>query len=350
MTQLNNNNIVSELGWTRIFTNLNLIDKLRKVETIVIKTNFASGSTADPKRHIVIDLEFLSDLIKNLCLINHNAILYIAEGDSTDYGFAFLKFEHLGLPGSLYLDESTLKRVQLLDLSRDELVRITDGRFLYFNSINRQLWLSKTLTRADFVISLTNLKTHSITGYTGACKNLFGCLPDTNKSIYHPFIHEVIHDLTLAISPSLSIVDAFYAMERNGPCQGDDIDLGFRLYSDDALEADIQALLSVGLNPLSIKYIKLLTLTNHFDFSAIVEATRNYELKIRKPQRFLRMMNSVGLTIQRFGQSIASFGHAIHTSNNLLVLMVTIIRPILIGLFGIDELKLIKKKFEKWYH
>ena len=110
-------------------------------------------------------------------------------------------------------------------------------------------------------MSLSNSKTHMRTGFTGACKNLFGCLPALDKSLYHPQIHKVIHDLTIAISPQLSIVDAFYAMEGNGPSEGRAIDCGYLVFSSDATEADLCASESAGLIPAQIKYLSYLVQT-----------------------------------------------------------------------------------------
>jgi uncharacterized protein (DUF362 family) len=311
--------------------------------------NFASGTSADPKKHIVTDLRLLADVVENIVKTNPIATIYIAESDSTGYGFAYLKFEHLELPESLGLNDSGLDNVQLLDLSRDKLSKVESKQFKYFASPDRQLWLSQTLMTSDFIISLSNLKTHSVTAYTGACKNLFGCLPDFDKSIYHPHIHKVIHDVTLAVMPTLSIVDAFYSMERNGPCSGHDISLGYRVFSDNAVEADIQAALSVGIKPISVKYIRYLSDTT--GYSARKESIKSHDnvIVLKKPQLFLRIMNFIGLAVQRIGQGISSFGHAIHTCNNPIVLVVTIMRPFLIRVFDMDKLKSMKKKFQKWY-
>ena len=349
MTLINDTRRIDHKTWIGILDGLSLRDKLRRATNIIIKVNFASGTSADPQKHIISDLKFLADIIENIAEINPAAVIYIAESDSTGYGFAYLKFDHLDLPGSLGLRESVLACVRLLDLSRDKIVKMQSKQFRYFNNSDRQLWLSETLMTADFIISLSNLKTHSITAYTGACKNLFGCLPDFDKSIYHPYIHKVIHDVTLAVRPALNIVDAFYGMERNGPCLGSDISLGYRVFSDNPLEADINATLSVGIKPSSVKYIRFLSKSTGLLMTKEGIKYNGNVTVLRKPQLFLRVMNFLGLLAQRIGQGISSFGHSIHTCNNPIVLAVTIARPLLIKLFDVDKLKSLKKKFNKWY-
>ena len=226
MLYINNKREIDVKEWSDIIETLGLTEKLMTAKCIVIKPNFAAGTYVDPKTHVISDLDLLRSIIEYFAIVNENAKIYIAEGDSTGYGFAYLKFEHLNLPESLGLTEKALQQVELLDLSRDRLQRVESENLKRYISIDRQLWLSEILLNADLKVNLSNLKTHAVTGYTGACKNLFGCLPDLEKYHNHPYIHEVIHDLVLAIRPDLNVIDAFYGMEKNGPVQGIDIDTG----------------------------------------------------------------------------------------------------------------------------
>ena len=343
MIYLNKEKKISNDEWDNIFITLGLHEKVVSARSIVIKPNFAAGTYVDPKNHVVSDLELLRSCVIYLANVNSEATIYIAESDSTGYGFAYLKFEHLGLPQSLELQPVIQDKVQLLDMTRDRLKHVESNKMILYTSIDRQLYLSETLLQADFVIDMSNLKTHSVTGYTGACKNLFGCLPDFDKSINHPRIHKVIHDLVVAIKPDLSVVDAFYGMEQNGPVQGFDVDSGYRVFSDNPVEADIYAATTIGYIPRKIKYIFLLSRTLNVSLTTDANVIRAY----KKPTSFLRFMNSVGLWIQRCGQGIASFGHRIHTSTSPMVLVVVIARPILLKMFDYEKLKAWKRKILK---
>lgn len=350
---MNNKNILfdydeeaKEKSISLLFNKLGLDIKLEKVNYVVIKPNFAAGSYVKADSHVVSNLEFIRKIIKYILSIRKNITIYIAESDSTGYGFAYLKFKNLGLPESLGLNKDELDHVKLLDLSRDELVEVKDKRFKYFTNADKQLWLSKTLLESQFVIDLTNLKTHSVTGYTGSCKNLFGTLYQCDKWIFHTHISEVIHDLTLAINPTLSIVDGFYGMEYNGPVAGKKIDIGFRVWGNNAVLTDIIASRMVSINYKRIKHLRELVKTEEIDVTNIVndiEIDKNKVIKIHKPYLFLRIMNRVGLFFQRIGESIQYFGHRVHVTRNILELLVSIVRPILMKLFGIDRLKKIKK-------
>lgn len=342
MIYLNKNRKIESQEWNEILNKLELREKLCAAKKVLIKPNFAAGSYVDPKNHVVSDLSFLSNIIQLLHETNPYAEIIVAEADSTGHGFAYAKFEHLGLPDSLNLPPEIC--VTLLDMTRDRLLEVKDERFKYYKDFDHQLWLSETLLKSDFVVSLSNLKMHTVTSYTGACKNLFGCLPDFDKSPNHTHIHTVIHDLVLAIKPTLSVVDAFYGMEGNGPVQGTDIDSGYRVFSEDPVEADVYAAYTVGLDPYNVGYLKKLCKTmNRSKLKNPPQTIRTYH----KAGRFVRVMNAVGIFIQRIGQGIAMFGHRIHVCTNFVQLCIVIIRPILLKFFDIEKLRKIKRKILK---
>ena len=329
--------------WDRIVDALGLRPRLAAANTVLIKPNLAAGTYVDPSTHVISDFRLLKSAVEYVHAVNPGAVIYIAESDSTGYGFAYLKFEHLNLPACLELPKETEKQVRLLDMTRDRLRLAEDRRFLLYTNIDRQLWLSETLLNADFTVSLSNLKTHAVTGYTGACKNLFGCLPDFDKSVNHPRIHRVIHDLTIAIHPDLSVVDAFYGMEKNGPVQGADVDTGYRVMSDDAVEADLYAAATIGYPPKKIKYLRLLCKT----LGRSMETEARLITPYKKAGLFLRIMNAVGLFFQRCGQAVAAFGHRVHSCPTPAVLAITLVRPVLLRVFDYEKLKAWKRKILK---
>ena len=308
MIYLNENREINTEEWRNIVNSLNLREKLIGAKSIVIKPNFTAGAYADLKSHANSNLSLLRSCIVFLAAENPDVTIYIAESDTLGYCFAYLKFEHLGLPESLNLPASVTERVRLLDLTRDRLLRFHDKKLTFFTSADRQLFLSRTLMESDFRISLSNLKTHDVTGYTGACKNLFGCLPDFDKSVHHPNISKVIHDLVIAVQPDINIVDAFYGMEKNGPIQGVDVDLGFRVISDNATEADVYATKAIGYPARSVGYLRLLCQTNGTSLESGAKTIGKYA----RPVFFLRLRKGFGLIIQRFGQAIAALGHKIY--------------------------------------
>ncbi len=82
------------------------------------------------------------------------------------------------------------------------------------------------LLKCDAIVDICKLKSHGLTGLSGAVKNLFGTVPGLVKSEYHYLYprHEdfasMLVDLAEYWKPVLCICDAVEAMEGNGPTQG----------------------------------------------------------------------------------------------------------------------------------
>lgn len=116
----------------------------------------------------------------------------------------------------------------------------------------------KPLLEADRVISVSKLKTHQMTRFTGAVKNLFGAIPGLKKADYHlkmvsvSDFSELLVDLALCINPSLHIMDAITAMEGKGPSAGRPRQVGALLVSKDPFALDVVALSLIGVNPMGV--------------------------------------------------------------------------------------------------
>jgi uncharacterized protein (DUF362 family)/Pyruvate/2-oxoacid:ferredoxin oxidoreductase delta subunit len=108
---------------------------------------------------------------------------------------------------------------------------------------------------ADLVINLPKLKTHSAGTFTGAVKNLFGCVPGLKKAEYHriaPNTHDfgiVIADINRCIKPALNIMDGIVAMQGKGPTAGKPYPAKMLLMSTDPLALDTIACSMLGLKP-----------------------------------------------------------------------------------------------------
>lgn len=98
---------------------------------------------------------------------------------------------------------------------------------------------------ADLIINLPKLKTHGLTLYTGAIKNLFGLVPGITKAEYHlklqkisDFCHMLI-DLHDVVTPELTIMDGILGMEGEGPSSGNPREFKTIIASTDAIYLDI---------------------------------------------------------------------------------------------------------------
>lgn len=118
--------------------------------------------------------------------------------------------------------------------------------------------LTTVLDRVDGVISVSKMKTHSLTGFTGAVKNTFGLIPGLKKAGFHMRMtdpsnfSQMLVDLAECVSPRLNIMDAIVAMEGDGPASGDLRPMGFVAASRNPHALDIQVLRMSGVDPTSV--------------------------------------------------------------------------------------------------
>ncbi len=116
------------------------------------------------------------------------------------------------------------------------------------------IYLARPLFDADVVINLPKLKTHSAGIYTGAVKNVFGCIPGLRKAEYHKQAPEprefgrVLADIHAARPLNLHIMDAIMAMEGEGPTAGKPYPARKILFSADPLALDTVAAAMIGLS------------------------------------------------------------------------------------------------------
>ena len=122
-------------------------------------------------------------------------------------------------------------------------------------------YLARAVLEADVVVNLPKFKTHSLTVFTGAIKNMYGCLPEGLRVQYHGAFHGVkfhglLVDLFSAIRPQLHIMDAVVGMEGDGPANGDTRNIGLVLAGSDAVALDRAALAVAGIDPEQVYYLK----------------------------------------------------------------------------------------------
>jgi uncharacterized protein (DUF362 family)/NAD-dependent dihydropyrimidine dehydrogenase PreA subunit len=124
-----------------------------------------------------------------------------------------------------------------------------------------ELPVSRAVLEADFVISLPKMKTHVATGLTGAVKNTYGYVIGAAKTQIHacnrsvPDFARAIVDVFAIRPPDLSIMDAVYAMEGQGPSGGRPRFVGRLLASRDAVALDACAGRMMGFKPGAIAHL-----------------------------------------------------------------------------------------------
>ena len=117
--------------------------------------------------------------------------------------------------------------------------------------------LLQPLQGATKYISVCPLKHHYLAGATMTIKNAYGLLGGS-RGVFHQDVNEVIAELAQLVVPSLSVLDATWAMVRNGPTGGSTADLelrGFVAVSSDPVAVDAFGASLLGLAPADLPYL-----------------------------------------------------------------------------------------------
>jgi len=126
----------------------------------------------------------------------------------------------------------------------------------------KRLTLIKPMMECDKIVTISKLKTHGMTLFTGAVKVMFGSIPGVLKAEYHYKMPNVknftnmLVDICTLTKPALSIIDGIYGMEGDGPTAGTPVHLGTILASENPCEADVVGAYIMGMNPLDVPTIK----------------------------------------------------------------------------------------------
>lgn len=127
--------------------------------------------------------------------------------------------------------------------------------------VSKAFHLITPVVTADKVISISKLKTHQMTKFTGAVKNMFGAIPGLRKADYHikmtktPVFCQMLVDLALCVNPALHIMDGIIGMEGHGPSAGMARKVGAILVSDDPFALDFAAVTLAGIDAKTVPTI-----------------------------------------------------------------------------------------------
>ncbi len=122
----------------------------------------------------------------------------------------------------------------------------------------KKVLISPLIQEVDYILNLPKLKTHSLTAFTGAVKNMFGIIPYGLRLDYHRLFKwsdvfsQMLVDIFSCAPPHLSIMDGIVGMEGEGPSGGNPKRIGVILASQDSVAVDAVASKIVGFNPMNI--------------------------------------------------------------------------------------------------
>jgi uncharacterized protein (DUF362 family) len=141
-------------------------------------------------------------------------------------------------------------------LPEDRLFREVDLRGQVLNS-----WpVLEPFLSADKMINIPIAKHHSLTGATLGMKNWYGILGGPRQRL-HQHIHESLADLADFMRPTLTLIDAFRVLLRNGPGGGNPADVALKktlIAGTDPVALDAYAAQAYwNLDWHTLRYLKL---------------------------------------------------------------------------------------------
>jgi len=142
------------------------------------------------------------------------------------------------------------------DFSTSTSVRFSQGVHL------KEAPIANGVLAADGLVNLCKLKTHALTGMTGAVKNLYGIIVGPRKAQLHvqfPDLQSFAHmlsDLNREFPPRLVVMDAIIAMEGNGPMNGKPRPCGWLIIGQDPVAVDTVGAVIMGYNPGDLIVLK----------------------------------------------------------------------------------------------
>ena len=233
----------------KAFDALQVWDKIRPGMKVVLKPNLVMSSK--PEQAIITHPAFTAAVGK--CVQKAGGRVVIAESPGGPYTPAAMKamFRATG-----YRDMAEACGFTLYTDCKSREVTLPQAKRC------RELSVVEPFLDRDYLIDLPKLKTHSMVGFSGAVKNLFGTVPGLQKPELHcrfperePF-SEMLCDLCHFLGPDLSLMDGIWAMEGNGPTGGQRRDLHVIAGSESPWALDVAAASLVGLEPEKIVMLR----------------------------------------------------------------------------------------------
>lgn len=132
-------------------------------------------------------------------------------------------------------------------------VKLPEGAF------SDRIHIANPVLEADAIINLPKFKTHQLTLFTGAIKNMLGVIPGRGKKLVHAaapkpaMMAHALVDIFERVIPTINIMDAVVGMEGRGPNSGDPKELKALLASTDPVALDSVCASIIGVDPLDVK-------------------------------------------------------------------------------------------------
>lgn len=217
---------------------------IKSGERVLIKPNLLKANA--PEDAVTTHPEIVRAVIRLVHEVGGKPMV----GDSPGIGSLEKVCEKAGLM-AVIKEESA----ELVDMEDVITVR-NNGQFQRFE-------IARAAYEADAIINVPKFKTHGMTVFTGAVKNLFGCVPGKrkvqahfNSGVNHEHFARMLVELCFFLKPRLSIMDAVVGMEGNGPGSGDPRPVGLIIAGQDPSAVDVVSAEVVGVRAEKLPLIR----------------------------------------------------------------------------------------------
>ncbi len=227
------------------------------------------GGVVRPGDSVLLKVNLLSPTGPEAAVTTHPAVVRAVAGavleaggqpiiaDAPGYLYAGGKSKALRKSGILEAAEQLgIRAVQFENMERPFIrTEVPGAEWMH------EVMAARLALESDVIISLPKLKTHSGTWYTGAIKNMFGCVATRSRKQAHNLgVHEkfagAVVDIFSAVKPALAVMDAVVGMEGEGPQHGRPRHTGLIMASRDCVALDSVASTLIGFNPLEILTVR----------------------------------------------------------------------------------------------
>ncbi|MEG0178054.1 MAG: DUF362 domain-containing protein [Oscillospiraceae bacterium] len=223
--------------------------------------------TLDKDNKILIKPNLLAKHIPSHCVTTHPAVLRAVIRALKARGLYNITVADS--PGGAYsapIMRSIYKVSGLSEVCESENVKLyteCEWRSVKANGkLMREFSFLLPVADADFIINLPKLKTHVMTGMSGAVKNLFGCIPGLQKAELHmrfpdkDLFGDMLVDLYEALHPDINIIDGIMAMEGDGPAGGKPKNAALIIGGENGYEIDLTICKLIGLDAMEVPFLR----------------------------------------------------------------------------------------------
>ncbi len=141
------------------------------------------------------------------------------------------------------------KAVGIIDLPNGLVVQDMGEKIKFDLKEGGKLGIAKKALESDVILNLPRFKAHRMMRFTGAVKNLYGCISGIEKAMLHTkhgdkhhgdigVFSSLIVDLEEYLPPQVVLMDAITSMSTDGPMNGRALDLNFIATSQSSIALD----------------------------------------------------------------------------------------------------------------